>query len=473
MRPAFLYFAQFAVLASPGRFSSLFLSSFGLSDTQIGLVMSIPNFLSLFSVSVGGIIADKLSNGKTKTILLCNVLGSLFFIMLVGANAFTDTQYRFLFICVFFSLFRLLRTPAQPVLDALTLDYLENSGESVNKGQYGRERMWGALGWGFFGLLLGIALDAFGFSAVYVFSILTTGFLGVLLTEGLVDPWKPIGFKSIPQTELQDMPDAEASEESNGSEEDDVAENLETGDLSGDSGPDVEKTGKHERLLEYYGAILSNPRSLAFLFTVACSRMGTALVTNLLFLFFVEDLKASNFLCGVTILITSLSQVPFFYASEKLLRRFGSPVLLIIGMMSYVVRVMIYTFVDNSHAWHVLWVEPLHGVTFSLYKIATVHEMSELTPPHLRATGQSFLSVCSTLGILTGTLGGSYIMQYYGSVIAYRTAALLVAISASLYGLTLTRSGLSANLEKSSDRAYNNVPNIDAAPSAITETRAR
>lgn len=122
---------------------------------------------------------------------------------------------------------------------------------------------------------------------------------------------------------------------------------------------------------------------------------------------------------------------------------------------------------------HVLWVEPLHGVTFSLYKIATVHEMSELTPPHLRATGQSFLSVCSTLGILTGTLGGSYIMQYYGSVIAYRTAALLVAISASLYGLTLTRSGLSANLEKSSDRAYNNVPNIDAAPSAITETRAR
>lgn len=120
-----------------------------------------------------------------------------------------------------------------------------------------------------------------------------------------------------------------------------------------------------------------------------------------------------------------------------MLSNFSSASLLLMGMFCYITRVIVYTLVDSKHVHHVLWVEPLHGVTYSLIKMATVQEMSELSPPHLQATGQSFLSVFSTLGTLIGVLGGSFVMQAYGSVIAYRGSAVLVTVAALVYGTTV------------------------------------
>ena len=109
---------------------------------------------------------------------------------------------------------------------------------------------------------------------------------------------------------------------------------------------------------------------------------------------------------------------------------------MLMGMMSYVVRVLFYTLLDSKHAWFVLFAEPLHGVTYSLLQMATVQEIAEITPSHLQATGQGFLTFFKKLGILGGVLGGGYVMQTFGAVVAYRSTALLVSLAAVVYGTT-------------------------------------
>lgn len=101
-------------------------------------------------------------------------------------------------------------------------------------------------------------------------------------------------------------------------------------------------------------------------------------------------------------------------------------------MVCYCIRVAVYVSISDPR--YVLFVEPLHGVTFTLMNLATVAEASRLAPPHLQATGQAFISVVRTVGTIVGTLGGAAVMQWAGSTVAYGWAGGLVAAAAVAYG---------------------------------------
>ena len=56
-----------------------------------------------------------------------------------------------------------------------------------------------------------------------------------------------------------------------------------------------------------------------------------------------------------------LFEVPVFARSERFLERLGVPRLLALGSLCYAARVLVYTVVPPSHAWAILFVEPLHA----------------------------------------------------------------------------------------------------------------
>jgi hypothetical protein len=87
----------------------------------------------------------------------------------------------------------------------------------------------------------------------------------------------------------------------------------------------------------------------------------------------------------------------------------------------------------------------------------------------LQATGQSFLSVAETFGRLVGTLGGSILMQQYGSVVAYRTFAAIVSLSATVYGVTEIFCGL-YRTKQSTGSNETRVPVSSAARNVETKT---
>lgn len=437
----------------PGRFTSVFLASFGLSPVQVGIVLSVPILLSLVSSTAGSIVADKMSNGKARVILACNILSSAAF-QLLAVPVGTSNTHRFVYSAVIFGLSDFTLKPVFPVMDAYTLEFLEKTGG--NKKNYGKERLWGAVSWAVAHLALGASLDQVGFPLVYLGNVVATVLLAVLITSGYTCGAHPpcttapqkqnenaesgarveeqkenLPQSAVPQVEQSQNHETTTQDDENkflGDDEEAIFLESSTGTL----GEPAQKMG----VLNLYRWILTDVPSVAFLITMACINVGTSVVENLIFLMFYKDLKASSFLCGVTVVITVLFEIPLFAASDYIHNVLGCTSMMVVGMLCHVIRVMFYSVLDPEHSWFLLIVEPLHGVTFALVRMASVQEMSNIAPPHLQATAQSIVGGCSVIGNVIGTFGGGFVLENYGSVTVYRGLATLVTSAAALYALT-------------------------------------
>jgi hypothetical protein len=378
LRPGVLYFAQFCVFASPGRFISVFLRNFGLSDSKIGIVLSIPTALSLLTIVYGGVYADSVANGKTWAVLVSNIAASGAFQFFLGAFFFESGSHaRLVYIAFIYALFKTARNPIGPVLDAYTLEYLSKEGavgdEEASKARRGRERMWGAVGWGITSILLGLCLDIFGFSAVYVFNAVATVGMIVIVVYGMgIDNLfsslaldYAVGFEPVAQSN--------------------DATNLSEDASQGVSNIECEEFARSQSdALDFFHVLVGDFRSAVFLFTVACLGAGVSLVESLVFLFFVEDIGASNFLCGFSVVVTVLWEIPLFWLGDRIMRSMSGSTMMLVAMLCYFTRVVVYTLISKKRNWLVLLVEPLHGMTYSLSNLATVSQMSEMAPPHLQ-----------------------------------------------------------------------------------------
>lgn len=76
---------------------------------------------------------------------------------------------------------------------------------------------------------------------------------------------------------------------------------------------------------------LGGSTAILYFVLLFCLSMGTCLVENLLFLYFVNDLHASNALCGLTVVVTAVLEVPLFAAAPTLLRVVGPAGLMLVG----------------------------------------------------------------------------------------------------------------------------------------------
>lgn len=149
--------------------------------------------------------------------------------------------------------------------------------------------------------------------------------------------------------------------------------------------------------------------------------------------YFSEDLNASNFLCGVSVLITVMFEIPLFYFSKFIMQRVSLHSMNVIAAIAYCFRVVTYTLINSDSQWMLLSVEPLHGVTFALHKLSCLHYISSIAPTGLEASAQSVLSVVQSLGSATGVLCGGVIIDRYGSDVLYRSSATLIMIATALY----------------------------------------
>jgi MFS family permease len=166
--------------------------------------------------------------------------------------------------------------------------------------------------------------------------------------------------------------------------------------------------------------------------------MGMSLVENLVFLFFTQTLHASNLLCGISVLITVVFEIPLFQYSETILHTFQQSGLISLAMLAYGLRVIGYTTVPNG--WYILFFEPLHGVTIACAQVASVNFASENAPLGLESTSQTLMGLLRFgIGFVVGTGLGGYIEDTYGSNVLYRSAGILVLTTMLAYQLVLRR----------------------------------
>ena len=256
--------------------------------------------------------------------------------------------------------FAFFGAPLMPLLDNTLMALLKD------KKVYGRYRVWGAYGWGIAAALTGWLLQRTGLN--WIFTIYLVLLLVLLVTAFRV-PIQQTGIQSDFWSGLRQM--------------------------------------------------LTNRRWLLFLTVALIEGMSLSIFLNYLFLH-LEGMGASRIVMGLSLTIATISEIPIFLYSRRLLSR-GAPFLLALSLVFMVIRAFAYA--GMTAAWQVLLISLLHGPTFSAMWSAGVAYADETAVSGLSATAQGvFSGTVLGLGTALGAVVGGFVYESSGAIVAFQWA---------------------------------------------------
>jgi PPP family 3-phenylpropionic acid transporter len=428
--PKSFYFLYFAALAGLWPFLALYYQQAGMNGRQIGLLAGLIPALTLVGAPLGSALAD--ATGRPRAVLAAAIAGAV-----AGALGIAQAG-AFWGLAAAVAVYALFSAPVMPLVDSRVVVWL---GE--RQAQYGRLRLWGALGWGIAAPLLGLLVDRAGLrSSFYTY--------GLLMLCGLWVAWR------LPGGQPEDPPVSAGQ----------LAGCLANGPAFGPPGRRsprfslaagcaalaraARRFTRRRQPASGLDAIPPPPADIASpstgLRTLATSRgwllfsaailvagIGLAQITNYLFLY-LGDLGASKSLMGVFLTIATLSELPVFFYSDRLLLRWGGPGLLALALLACGVRLLAYSFIQS--AWLALPLQLLHGLTFAALWIAGVAYVGQVAPPGLATTAQGIFSgLYFGLGGVLGAVAGGWLYEASGAAGLFRWAGIAVLCGLILFSV--------------------------------------
>jgi MFS transporter, PPP family, 3-phenylpropionic acid transporter len=271
-------------------------------------------------------------------------------------------------------LYAFFLSPIVPLIDNTVL-----AGLGERKADYGKLRLWGGVGWGVAAALLGPVLQRAGLQWTFY------GFL-LFMAATLVVVWQ--------------MPAIKA--------------------------PAEQKYGAGLRLL------LASPAFLLLLAVAFIYGISLTVMLNYLFLH-LEQMGASRTMMALSLTVATASEIPLWFASAWLLRRWGVRWMMAVALLVTAVRAFGYAVMWTP--WLVLPISLLHGPSFALMWSAAVALADRVAPPGLRATAQAFLGAATMgLGAAVGALGGGILYDEVGPALLFHMVGILLLGSLLLFG---------------------------------------
>jgi PPP family 3-phenylpropionic acid transporter len=263
--------------------------------------------------------------------------------------------------------------PIMPIVDNSVMDLLAD-----HKDQYGKLRLWGAIGWGVTAPVVGWLIERSDLSwAFYAYMI--------LMSAGLLVAWKL----------------------------------------------NVSQASIGTKFWDGVRSLLSNPSWSLFLFTVFVFGIGSAVIQNFLFLY-MNDLEASKTLMGLSLMFATISELPVLYFSDRLLNRFGATGMIIFSMSLLVLRLLAYSFIRIPLL--LLLIQLLHGPTYSVVWVSGVSYAANNAPQGMGATAQGLFSgVLLGLSAAMGAFIGGFLYENFGPVAMFRLIGFFVLMGIVLF----------------------------------------
>jgi PPP family 3-phenylpropionic acid transporter len=372
------YFLFYAAWASLLPFLALYYQGLGLRGGEIGILTGIPPLITLFSAPFWGGLAD--ATNRHRQVLLAIIAGAMLSILALSQGA----SFWLLLPCI--AAYAFFNAPVIPLIDNSVLALLGGRRE-----EYGKQRLWGAVGWGAAAPVTGWLVDKAGIAWSFIVYL-------VLMCAGFL-----------------------------------TARHLH-----------LSQAGLGNSFRRGVGQLLSNRRWLLFLFIVFLNGSGISILTNFLFLY-MNELGIEKTVMGLGLTIATVSELPVLFYSGQMLRRLGARGLLIISLAAYVIRAFGYSVVHAPLP--VLALQFLHGLTFAAMWAAGVSFAGEIAPPGLGATAQSmFYSTVMGFGGMAGALAGGILLERLGGAGMFRWSGMAVLI-----GLLLLIVSGQRGLHKESD----------------------
>jgi PPP family 3-phenylpropionic acid transporter len=120
----------------------------------------------------------------------------------------------------------------------------------------------------------------------------------------------------------------------------------------------------------------------------------------------VKEMGAKDSLVGWMWSVGAISEIPVMLYGTRLLQRLGAKRMMATGFFFYGVRLILYASMPIPE-W-VLGINVMQGLSFGFYWLGGVNYVSQITPDHLRATGQSMLaSFFNIASVIAGPLIGT------------------------------------------------------------------
>ncbi|KAL3673911.1 hypothetical protein V7S43_001598 [Phytophthora oleae] len=339
---------------------------------QIGILLTLPCVCAIIAPPIWGGVADVIKNQKLVHIF-CLVSAALFMFSLRFVSTFNV-------MCIMLFVANFQTQPTWSLLDQTAMTMLVHIG-----GVYGKQRLYGAVGYGIGGYFAGVMAAAIGiawcFNMVLGLSVIS---LFILL-------------RFIPAYQ-----------------------------------PDEE--GPKPDYLQSLAIIWDQPDVLILFIVVLLAGITGGLIDNFLFLWYFNLSGNDTRLVGVIIATETISELPLFFFSNKIFERFGTPKCIIFSIIAYGIRMVVYTYAENPWVW--LPFEALHGMTFGLLWAAFTNYIFQSSPEGTEGTMIGLLTaVQKGMGAACSTLMGGYLYEHFGGRVMWGVGAFVIFPAALLFAL--------------------------------------
>ncbi|KAK8754533.1 hypothetical protein OTU49_016634 [Cherax quadricarinatus] len=245
--------------------------------------------------------------------------------------------------------------------------------------RYGRQRMWGSVGWGLVGTVSGALVDHYSKGSAHINYSSALIISGVFLTLNFIVSLQiPFSFS------------------------------------------------KREKLkAKNVGKIICTSKMMIFMLTVIV--IGLTMGTLWTFLFIiVEDVAVTwnpdfpnmKLLQGLMLGAQCfLGEVPFLFLSSYTIKKLGQIPTFALSMAVFSLRLLLYSCVTNP--WFFLPVDLLHGLSFGLFYPNMMSYASFMTPKGAQATMQGIVKSVFIGGVSSGAMVGGLLVKVVGGSRAY------------------------------------------------------
>jgi len=417
-----LFLTYYASLGALMPYLPVYYHSLGHGGLIIGLLGAVKPFTTFLVAPFWGIVSDRSSNKF-------NVLYATFLVSLAGQLLVAfRTDVPFLMIMVFIAAF--FNAPVKSLIDSIVLDHLKD------KSHYGKMRLWGQLGFGLGSSGVGILLSksggvvqnhgeldisehwpVFARIAAQVLHKLWMNITGYRLLFFAYAALSVPCFLALKTFEELDRAEGEIKnlkEEKN--------ENKGT------------KKEEATRTMQGIQLLFTNADALLFFFLVFVVGTSSGIIENFAYVR-MREVGGTGKEMGLSRLVSSAAGAPMFWFSGPLSQKLGADKILVLALLSYVMRFLIYAWMRNPY--HGLPAEALRGITFAAFWSTGTIYAHRISPAGMNTTMLMFLNAMyGGLGQSVGAIIGGKLQSTFGTVKTFVYSAIfdfVFVICVSIY----------------------------------------
>lgn len=393
-----LFITYYGSLGSLLPYLPVYYHSLGHGGQVIGMLGAIKPFTTFLVAPFWGIVSDQ--SGSPFTVLYFTFIVSLVAQLLVAWKH----NPTYIMVMVFVTAF--VNAPVKSLLDSMVMSHLND------RSHYGRLRLWGQLGFGLGSSGVGILLSKSKHRPYHHNA-------GHSVLEKLDNFWQSLtGYKllfltyaclSIPTWicirafhKLHDEKEREKAIESAAvaAQEGDVSETKEKEISSG--------------VWNGISVLFHDSDAVLFFFLVFVVGVSSGIIENFAYVR-IREVGGTGKDMGLSRLVSSIAGAPMFWFSGPLTEMLGADRVIVLSLISYVARFVIYAMMRNPLQG--LPAEALRGVTFAAFWSTCTIYASRIAPPGLGATMLMFLNAMyGGLGQSLGAIVGGKLQSKFGTV---------------------------------------------------------